>query len=233
MPIVRGPRPTSNFYLLDKRISEDKSLSWSARGLLIYLLGKPDHWKVSVIALVNETKSSHKPLGRDGVYALLKELIDAGYLTRSQSKKDGGFHEVDYVISENPANPVSTPLTALPDTDEPDTPNPIQVSIDNKQVMSRSKEELKASLSDVVDLYHRILGDLLPNVKTLTASRRSQLSARQKDYPKAKDIAWWEVFFESVLDRPFLLGHNQREWLADLDFLLSPKGFTGVIEGKY
>jgi hypothetical protein len=233
MPIIRGPRPTSNFYLLDKRISEDKSLSWSARGLLIYLLGKPDHWKVSVAALVNETKLSSKPSGRDGVYSLLKELIVSGYLVRSQNKKDGGFHEVDYLVNETPANPVNSPLTALPDTDEPDTANPIQVSIDVKQVMNKAKEEQKASLGDVVDLYHQILGDSLPNVKTLTSSRRSQLSARQKDYPKAKDIGWWQIFFESVLDRPFLLGYNDREWSADLDFLLSPKGFAGVIEGKY
>lgn len=43
MNIRRAPRPKSNFYLLDKRISEDRRLSWAARGLLIPLLGKPDN----------------------------------------------------------------------------------------------------------------------------------------------------------------------------------------------
>ncbi|RQY86714.1 hypothetical protein [Burkholderia stagnalis] len=33
--IIRAPRPTSAFYILDRRISEDRRLSWAARGLLI------------------------------------------------------------------------------------------------------------------------------------------------------------------------------------------------------
>jgi hypothetical protein len=52
MAIIRGSRPDKNFYILDKTISEDKRLSWGARGLLVYLLGKPDHWRVSTAALI-------------------------------------------------------------------------------------------------------------------------------------------------------------------------------------
>ena len=35
MSVVRGPRPESNWYALDKRISEDTRLTWAARGLLV------------------------------------------------------------------------------------------------------------------------------------------------------------------------------------------------------
>lgn len=34
--ITRAPRPTSNFYLLDKAISEDKRLGWAARNRFPY-----------------------------------------------------------------------------------------------------------------------------------------------------------------------------------------------------
>lgn len=136
MPIVRAPRPQSNFYMLDKKISEDKHLSWAARGLLVFLLGKPDHWRVSVQALVNETDAAVMPSGRDAVYRILRELQQVGYVNRAQSKSNGGtFSEVDYVVSEcrlEPLteNPEAAPLTALPHTDQPHTANPTLVSTD-------------------------------------------------------------------------------------------------------
>lgn len=91
MSIIRAPRPEANFYMLNKSISEDGRLSWAARGLLVFLLGKPDHWAVSVTHLRNETAKSSKPTGRDGVYGLLQELIAAGYVERRQDRGESGL----------------------------------------------------------------------------------------------------------------------------------------------
>lgn len=136
MSIRRAPRPASNFYVLDKSISEDKRLSWAARGMLVYLLGKPDHWKVSVAALVNETTGSARQTGRDGVYSLLRELEEAGYLVKSQGRRGGGrFDQNDYVVTETPA-----PLPAQPLADEP-----TQVSTESKQVLNTSKTMLRSA----------------------------------------------------------------------------------------
>lgn len=116
--IIRGPRPESNFYILDKRISQDKRLSWAARGLLIYLLGKPDNWRVSVTDLVNQTAESARASGRDAVYGMLKELQVAGYVTVEQPRKDDGtMGAVTYNISENGCTSIAgadQPLTDLP-----------------------------------------------------------------------------------------------------------------------
>lgn len=136
MSITRAPRKESNFYILDKQISEDKRLSWAARGLLVYLLGKPDHWTVNVQALINETKAAKKSTGRDGVWNLLKELIEAGYCTRSQTRKDDGtLGEMSYTISETRSVPRTdfqgtAPRTDSPCTDQPFTANPPLVSTD-------------------------------------------------------------------------------------------------------
>ena len=142
--ITRSPRPTSNFYMLDKAISEDKRLSWPTRGLLIFLLGKPDHWTVSPAALVNETAQSSRRIGRDGVYAILKELKEVGYLHTIGNRNDGGtFAGADYVVSESPhtafPDAVVLPHTAKPDTAGPDTANPPQVSIDSKQGLNKKE----------------------------------------------------------------------------------------------
>ena len=113
--VRRTVRLDSFFYLLDKKISEDKNLSWAGRGILIFLLGKPDNWQVSVTNLVNETKGAMgRSLGRDGVYGLLTELMSAGYVVREQSRaQDGRVLATEYLVSEVPRVPVSMAASAL------------------------------------------------------------------------------------------------------------------------
>ncbi|WP_416052791.1 hypothetical protein [Cupriavidus basilensis] len=144
MAIVRAARPESNFYHLDKCISEDKRLSWGARGVLIFLLGKPNHWRVSVQNLINETSGAVPHSGRDAVYRMLKELERVGYITRQQGKSEGGlFGEMDYMVSETCIAPLTEnpdavqPLTALPLTVEPLTANPLLVK--NERVVKTEK----------------------------------------------------------------------------------------------
>jgi hypothetical protein len=134
MTIIRAPRPESNFYILDKRISEDAQLSWGARGMLVFLLGKPDHWKVNVEALVNETATSSKPAGKSVVYGYLTELLDAGYMTRRKHPTG----QLDYLVHETPGqaepdskNPnLGKPNQEKPDQEKPDFENPPLVSIE-------------------------------------------------------------------------------------------------------
>lgn len=137
MSITRAPRPESNFYVLNKSISEDRRLSWAARGMLIYLLGKPDHWKVSIAALINETGEAKKPTGRDGVYTIINELLAAGYLMREPQRDGGRFGGDAYQVSESPHRaPPDTekPDTVdSPDTAQPDTAKPTQAKTDPKQ----------------------------------------------------------------------------------------------------
>ena len=110
--IIRAPR-RDRFLIIDQRAIEDERLSWAARGLLGYLLSKPDDWKV----LVNDLRK-RGDLGRDGIYRLLRELRDTGYL-RFVRERDrhgrirGGF----YMIREI----ADSPHPDLPDTVEPHT----------------------------------------------------------------------------------------------------------------
>lgn len=148
MSITRSPRPESDFYVLSKGISEDTRLSWAARGLLIFLLGKPDHWRVSVAHLVGETSGCiGKSSGRDGVYAILGELVSVGYIERSQSRQAGRLAEAEYIVSEiakppRRENPVTVdlPRTASPDTAKPGPADPTLVKTDVEQGLSRSED---------------------------------------------------------------------------------------------
>lgn len=141
MSIVRAPRPQANFYLLDKKISEDRRLSWAARGMLVFLLGKPDHWSVSTHNLINETAECAAPLKRDGVRAVLQELINAGYMRRALARSDAGkLGGYDYEVSEVCIRPETVqPAPAQPGPAKPAPANPPLVRIEGEQGLNPSK----------------------------------------------------------------------------------------------
>lgn len=117
MSITRAARPESNFYILDKQVSEDGRLSWSARGMLVFLLGKPDHWQINIEALVNCTADSARPDKKTAVYAIIKELLSAGYMTKHKH----GSGALDYVIYDAPQ---LQPIDCKPDSGNPNLDNP-------------------------------------------------------------------------------------------------------------
>jgi hypothetical protein len=156
MTIIRAPRPESNFYILDKRISEDKRLSFAARGALIYLLGKPDKWKLSIQAMVNETVNSRKQSGREAVYAILKELADIGYIRRVQNRDASGrVLALEYHVSEIPdaGNPhadsqdAADPDKGKPLSGKPDAVNTRLVSTEYKQELSKARIDIEQGLN--------------------------------------------------------------------------------------
>jgi len=118
--IIRAPR-RHRFVIMDQRAVEDDRLSWAARGLLCYLLSRPDDWKV----LVNDLRKRGN-LGRDGIYRLLRELRTHGY-ARFQRVRDkhGRIRGGIYFIREIADAPYpDLPDTVLPDTAAPDPAKP-------------------------------------------------------------------------------------------------------------
>ena len=154
MSIIRSPKPESNFYLLDKRLSEDKKLSWASRGLLIFLLGKPDNWRISAEYLAQQTNDSSKKTGKQGVYSLLDELIVAGYVVRSDKQahdeKTGFLLGYDYVVYDSPCRP--EPYKAEPYKAEPYKANQPLTSIDSNQGLNLTSIDSNQGLNDCRDV---------------------------------------------------------------------------------
>ncbi|MFW2440677.1 MAG: hypothetical protein ACN4GR_15080 [Arenicellales bacterium] len=117
--IIRARR-RHRFVIIDQQAIEDTRLSWAARGLLGYLLSRPDDWKV----LVNDLRK-RGDLGRDGIYRLLKDLRNAGYIQFIRKRdKHGRIRGGTYLVQEI----ASPPHPDFPDTAKPDTvePNPVK-----------------------------------------------------------------------------------------------------------
>ncbi|MCB2308874.1 helix-turn-helix domain-containing protein [Clostridium estertheticum] len=76
----------------------DANLSFKAKGILAYLLSKPDDWTCQVQDL-----SKNSTDGRDSVYNGLKELRASGYLIKRPIKVNGKVTEWEEILFEIPS----------------------------------------------------------------------------------------------------------------------------------
>lgn len=141
MAIERNRKP-ERFTTLDNDTLERGDMSWQAKGLLCYLLSRPDNWRVSVEHLAQYTRTSERPTRRDGVYGLLNELSKLGYVERRVIRDESGkMNGYDYIIHDTPY----APLPAQPFTSQPFT---AQTTLTNTERATSTEKETNAPSGD-------------------------------------------------------------------------------------
>jgi hypothetical protein len=151
--IKRTPRDTP-FVQIDKRPLEDKALSWKAKGILAYLLSKPDNWQIIINDLIARSKD-----GRDSTLSGIAELTTAGYIHRSLKRESGMFAGYEYEVFEVPVKDetekTTPPETAFPETVYPETENPLPNNIYSNKNESREKapSKIEDKLSQLSKMY--------------------------------------------------------------------------------
>ncbi len=100
--IIRVAKNADNpFVMVDKRVLEDPRLSWKAKGLMGYMLSRPDNWRISLEDLIQRATE-----GRDAVRTGLEELEYAGYVVRRRTHNpDGTFGPFELTVYERPVPP--------------------------------------------------------------------------------------------------------------------------------
>lgn len=91
--MVRRHRHTT----IDQRTINDDRLSFRARGVLVWLLDKPDDWRTNSESIARAGKE-----GRDAVRSALKELEGAGYIKRQRRQDGAGRWTTDVEVYERP-----------------------------------------------------------------------------------------------------------------------------------
>lgn len=135
MSIIRAKRE-HNYTVISNKVYDKNQLSWQAMGMLGYLLTKPDDWSVIVSELVNVTKETAKPTGKEGVYNILKELRDKGFIV-VQKNSDGS---TDYTVYDEPLPNQGKPNQGKPNQAEPNQAEPPLLNTDIQQVLSSNKD---------------------------------------------------------------------------------------------
>lgn len=95
------------FVMIDKRIFTDKKLSYRAKGVLGYLLSRPDNWLVNMVDVANQSTE-----GRDAVITAVNELMKHGYVERIEHRDKGRFSHYEYLVYEVPKSVVPSDDTA-------------------------------------------------------------------------------------------------------------------------
>ncbi len=96
MSIRRSPRP-KRYTIISNDLLEDTRLNWAAKGMLCYLLSKPDNWRVNRDHLEKQTDD-----GQTKVRNALSDLEEAGYLVRNRYKDDDGQFRWEAVVYDEP-----------------------------------------------------------------------------------------------------------------------------------
>lgn len=128
MAIIRAKRE-HNYTVINNKVFQRNQLSWQAMGMLSYLLSKPDDWSVVVNELISVTKDTAKPTGNNGVYNILKELKEKGFV---QVRKNGNG-TTDYIVFDEPNQ-------ANPNQANPNQAETTLVNTDIQQVLIDSKD---------------------------------------------------------------------------------------------
>ncbi len=128
--IVRINHNQDKWFQLSRALAQDRTISYALRGLLAYLISKPNGWQVNTSDLIKAS-----PAGRDKTYSLLKEGENRGYMSRRRERKEGGHFQWVTNVYESPAlNPYLNQ-----DEDDPTTSG-FSVSGESRSGESRSGE---------------------------------------------------------------------------------------------
>lgn len=109
--IVRTNKRDNPYVMIDHRPLNDPNLSWQAKGILAYLLSKPDDWTVVIADL--EKRATN---GRDSVKSIMKELERKGYIERRRIRdpETGRFSHMETIVYELPQEHLLNPQAENP-----------------------------------------------------------------------------------------------------------------------
>ena len=91
-------RKTRNFTTVANEFICDPRLSAKAKGILLYLLSKPDDWETKLVDIVN-----HMADGLDSIRSGIKELKNRGHIIqRSVRDEKGRITHWEFTVFEIP-----------------------------------------------------------------------------------------------------------------------------------
>jgi len=207
-----------HFIVVDRTmIDDDTEISYKAKGILTYLMGRPETWKPNL-----EEIASHASDKIGSIKSGIQELKQAGYvkITRirdNESKKWVGW---EWYVTDVKSQ------EALPIIEKPKAKNQLTESkpkVENKlsETSPQNQAKLGKTESQKTDLRKNdFVKEIDNSKKELEAKRREREEEEKTTRANSPQVEIYrEVFGESNLKRLTILQQQQLTMLDDLDLL--------------
>ncbi|WP_297802892.1 hypothetical protein [uncultured Brevundimonas sp.] len=136
--LVRRGRPNVRYTAISNSLINNLSLSPEARLTMIYLLSKPEDWKLQVNDIRRFLGTTEKQCGRNKAYEVIKELKASAYIIAINEIADNGrFNRITYYVFDEPhpapeafiaelraTSPIHEIRTSSSTKQAPDSPRP-------------------------------------------------------------------------------------------------------------
>lgn len=214
--IFRKPHSRDHPYaIVSKTVFEDPEISWKAKGIMGYLLSRPDDWQVWLSDLIKRSTD-----GRHAVRTAVLELEITGYMTRHQTRDtDGTFSGYEIHIHEHPVpvehrtepirrprrpksgNRISEPESENPTSEKPTSENRTLTIIDLTNIEGTNRDPL-SEVDDFADLFpgkpSEPVAPSAPGILSTEAARDPlSLSAECQKRQAASGLGSWTVPVEA------------------------------------
>jgi hypothetical protein len=207
MAFIRTIKQENPFVQIDKYfLEEDNQLSWKAKGLLAYLLSRPNNWKVNHKDLVNRAKES-----KNTVTTILKELENVGYIHYYQERLEGGkFGSWIYDVYERPQfNPSKQGFAPYPNNrDTVKKPCPENRDTDKRDTDKRDTDNWDYNNNDLNDIDFNNINP--NNIKFIEEEKDFQINnfafndlvkEFNETYPNKYDNILWKLIYQEMIEQ--------------------------------
>lgn len=163
---------------------------------------------------------------RIGVNKVVSEWISQESLTlaktanKTLAKSANGYKPTQLNTKDNIQKTINT-----------NTPLPPKGGCDEGSKPEKRKPT-RINYSEYLDAYNEIVGDRLPHAVEVNTERQRKLK-KLIDSLATKNIDGFRAYVKAfmVAARPFHFGDNDRDWVANFDYLLRPKVLVAIREG--
>ena len=100
--------------------------------------------------------------------------------------------------------------------------------VSKKAKLSSPSPSEKIDYSGLMEYYNTTFKDRLQQIRSMTDVRKKAVKARIAQYGKESVRS----VFNLILQSPFLLGANDRNWKCDFDWIFKQANFTKILEGN-
>ena len=195
--IIRVQKDKDNpFVMMDKRPIENAALSWKAKGILAYLLSRPDDWVINMTDLQRRSID-----GESSVRSGVKELESAGYITRAVERDDHGK------ITKHIFTVFEKPERDFPQMDNPQMDNHVNTNTDS----TKKNYTNTSTTGEIFAAYQANFGALTPMIRDSVGeaidTRPHEWILKAMNIAVKNSVRKWS-YVESILDRWHVEGED-------------------------